>query len=293
MQQYTVPDQTGRTAVITGATAGIGYWTALGLAKAGAQVVIVARDPAKAAKAQSEIAAKAGGPRPEIAICDLASLRQVDTAARELAQRFPRIDILVNNAGLSAARRELTADGYERTFAVNHLAPFLLTERLLPALEAAGTSLRKARIVTVSSIAARQATIDFANLMGERSYNLYQAYARSKLANLLFTKELARRLIGKPVTANCLHPGVVSTDIATQGIAGMVWGLMRPFMLTPEKGAVNSLFVSTSPAIENVSGEFFARQKAMKVTPLADDAAVTARLWAESERLVAKALGAV
>ena len=287
---YVVPSQEGRIAIVTGASGGIGLWTAVGLAKAGAHVIMICRDARRGEEAKG-FAGEKSGRTPDLILADFADLGQVRAAGAEIAERYPRIHILVNNAGLFAPKRTLTRDGYEMTFAVNHLAPFLLTETLLPALERAGEPGRHARIVNVASAAANRASVDLADLMATRRYRMLGAYAQSKLANILFTKELARRLPPKPVSANCLHPGVVATGIGNKGrIEGLVWSALKPFMIGPEQGAVNSLFVATSPDIEGMSGAFFVKQRPAKPNPIAEDAAIAASLWAESERLVAAAL---
>jgi NAD(P)-dependent dehydrogenase (short-subunit alcohol dehydrogenase family) len=287
---YAVPSQEGRVAIVTGAGAGIGLWTAAGLAKAGAQVIMICRDARRGEEAKRFVAGKAGR-TPDLILADFADLKRVRAVGEEIAARYPRIHILVNNAGLFAPKRTLTKDGYEMTFAVNHLAPFLLTDRLLPALERAGEPGRQARIVNVASAAANRASIDLDDLMSARRYRMLGAYGQSKLANILFTKELARRLPPKPVSANCLHPGVVATGIGNKGgIGGLVWSAIKPFMIGPEQGAVNSLFVATSPEIEAISGAFFVKRKQARPNPVAEDAAIASRLWAESERLVAAAI---
>jgi NAD(P)-dependent dehydrogenase (short-subunit alcohol dehydrogenase family) len=289
-QTYTVPSQEGRTAIVTGASGGIGLWTALGLAKAGAKVVLVVRSEARGAEAKAFIQ-RMRGHEPDIVLADFADLNAVRQAADTIAGRYPRVDILVNNAGLFSQRRELTKDGYEMTFAVNHLAPFLFTNSLLPVLERSGTQQRHARIVTVASAAANRASVAMDDLMATRRYSMFGAYSQSKLCNVLFTKELARRLPPRPVSANCLHPGVVGTRIANKGgIASLVWSAMKPFMIGPEEGAVNSLYVATSPDIEGVSGAFFVKQQQARGNPLAGDPSLAARLWSESERLVEAAL---
>ena len=287
---YAVPSQEGRIAIVTGASGGIGLWTALGLAKAGAHTVMLCRDARRGEEARRFVADRAGRV-PELILADFADLAQVRAAGAEIAERHRYIHILVNNAGLFAPKRTLTKDGYELTFAVNHLAPFLLTDTLLPALELAGEASRHARIVNVASAAANRASIDLGDLMSARRYKMLGAYGQSKLANILFTKELARRLPPKPISANCLHPGVVATGIGNKGgIAGLVWSAIKPFMIGPEQGAVNSLFVATSPDIEGVSGAYFVKQRPAKPNPIAEDPAVAAALWAESDRLVAEAL---
>jgi NAD(P)-dependent dehydrogenase (short-subunit alcohol dehydrogenase family) len=287
---YAVPSQEGRIAIVTGASGGIGLWTALGLAKAGAHTVMLCRDPRRGEEARRFVAERAGRV-PELILADFADLAQVRAAGAEIAERHRYIHILVNNAGLFAPKRTLTKDGYELTFAVNHLAPFLLTETLLPALELAGEASRHARIVNVASAAANRASIDLGDLMSARRYRMLGAYGQSKLANILFTKELARRLPPKPISANCLHPGVVATGIGNKGgIGGLVWSAIKPFMIGPEQGAVNSLFVATSPDIEGISGAYFVKQRPAKPNLIAEDSAVAAALWAESDRLAAEAL---
>ena len=286
---YAVPSQEGRIAIVTGASGGIGLWTALGLAKAGAHTVMLCRDARRGEEARRFVADKAGRV-PELILADFADLAQVRAAGAEIAERHRYIHILVNNAGLFAPKRTLTKDGYETTFAVNHLAPFLLTDTLLPALELAGEASRHARIVNVASAAANRASIDLGDLMSARRYRMLGAYGQSKLANILFTKELSCRLPPKPISANCLHPGVVATGIGNKGgIEGLVWSAIKPFMIGPEQGAMNSLFVATSPDIEGISGAFFVKQRPAKPNQIAEDPAVAARLWAESQRLVAAA----
>ncbi len=288
--QFTLPSQEGRTAVVTGANTGIGLWTAIGLAKAGAQVIMVCRDPHRGEDARS-LVTKASQKKPGLVIADFASLKAVHDAAGRILDRHQQIHILVNNAGLFSRQGELSADGYEMTIAVNHLAPFLLTNTLLPALERAGQPMRHARIVNVASEAANRASIDLGDLMSSRRYSMMAAYSQSKLANILFTKELARRLPPRPVSANCLHPGVVGTGIGDKGgVFGFGWSMLKPALLSPEKGAANSLYVATSPAIEGVSGAYFVKQKAARPNPVADDPVIARRLWTESQKLVDAAL---
>ncbi len=286
----TLPSQEGRTAVVTGASNGIGLWTAIGLARARARVVMVCRDPHRGEDARAMVA-RLSGKRPDLVVADFSSLKVVREAAAKILDRYPQVHILVNNAGLFSPRRELTVDGYETTIAVNHLAPFLLTNAILPALERGGEYGRNARIVTVASEAARRASIDLGDLMLSRRYKMMAAYSQSKLANILFTKELARRLPPRHITANCLHPGLVGSGFGDKGgVFGFGWSVARPLMLSPEKGAENSLFVATSPSIEVVNGGYFVRKKLAATNPVADDRAIAARLWAESQKLVDAAL---
>ncbi len=280
------PSLAGKVALVTGATSGIGLWTAIGLRRAGARVIVTGRSASRLADACRQIAARSGQPEPETALADFASLAAVRDLAGEIAGRAPRLDILVNNAGFMTWRRGLSADGYELTFAVNHLAPFLLTNLLLPQLRAATA----ARIVTLSSSAHRRGRIDFDDLMATRRYSAMAAYAQSKLANILFTVELARRLAGSGVVANSVHPGVVATGFGGwPGLPGVFWRAAQPFMLTPEQGAATSLHVATDPALAHVSGRFFAKSREEVPAPAARDAAVAARLWRESEHLIAAA----
>jgi NAD(P)-dependent dehydrogenase (short-subunit alcohol dehydrogenase family) len=290
-RSYAVPPQQGRTAIVTGASGGIGLWTALGLAKAGARVVLVVRNARRGAEAKAFIERRRGT-APEVVLADFADLKAVARAAEEIAGRCPQIDVLVNNAGLFAPARELTKDGYEMTFAVNHLAPFLFTNALLPSIERGGTPQRHARIVTVASRAAKRASITLDDLMAARGYSMFGAYAQSKLCNVLFTKELARRLPPRPISANCLHPGVVATGIGNKGVVGnLVWSAIKPFLIGPEEGAVNSLYVASSAEIEGISGAYFVSRRQARANPLSDDRELAARLWAESERLIERALG--
>jgi NAD(P)-dependent dehydrogenase (short-subunit alcohol dehydrogenase family) len=218
-------------------------------------------------------------------VADLSSQAAIHALANEVRARFRRIDVLINNAGAMFARRELTADGIERTFAVNHLAPFLLTTLVLDLVHAAPAG----RIVTVAS-ESHSGTLDFANLQGERQYNFFEAYNRSKLANILFTYELARRLDGTGVTANCLSPGPTMTRFGDNmsGLPGLFPRLMKriPFLfVSPEQGARTSIYVASAPDLAGISGHFFLRCRARRTKPITYNAAVAARLWSVSEQL--------
>jgi NAD(P)-dependent dehydrogenase (short-subunit alcohol dehydrogenase family) len=276
----------GRRVLVTGANAGIGKWTAIGLAERGASVVLHARNPEKGRAAQEEVKQASGGAPVDLLLADFASLAEVRRLAAELLERFDRLDVLVNNAGLISSRRVETADGYESTFAVNHLAPFLLTNLLLDRLIASAPS----RIVTVSSRAHLRGDLDFDDLDFQRGYQGMTAYSRSKLANVLFTRELARRLEGTGVTANCLHPGVVRSDFGAggdlAGVMGMSWSLMQPFLLSPRQGAETSIYLASSPEVEGVSGEYFDRRRVARTSSRARDMATAGRLWRVSAERV-------
>ncbi len=272
-----------RVAVVTGASAGIGLHTALGLARTGMRVVMTGRDPARTEMARRFLTNRAGGAQVETALADFASLAEVRRLADEILSRHRRLDLLVNNAGLFSPKFTLSADGYELTFAVNHLAPFLLTNLLLDRLKGSAP----ARVVTVASRAHHGNRIDLGTIAGPRDWTMLKAYGRSKLCNILFTRELAARLQGTGVVATCLHPGVVATGLAQHG--GLVefgWRLMKPFMISPEKGAETSLFLATAPDPTPFHGGYVAGKALARPDPAALDDGLARRLWDESARLV-------
>jgi NAD(P)-dependent dehydrogenase (short-subunit alcohol dehydrogenase family) len=285
MKQIRGRPMAGRTVLITGGTAGIGKATALGLATIGANVAVTGRDRDRADAAAAEIRA-AGGGRVDVFIADLSVQAQVCRLADQVLHALPRIDVLINNAGGYWNTRHVTADGLERTFALNHLAPFLLTTLLLDRL----TDSAPARVVTVSSNAHAMGRLDFDDLQGERSYSGARAYNQSKLANVLFTYELARRMPAASVTANALHPGVVSTSFGADDpamVQCLLVPLLRPFMKTPDRGAATSIHVASAPDLAQVTGRFFARSKPRKSSERSYDRAAATRLWQASADLVA------
>ena len=286
-----VPSMDGKTVIITGGNSGIGKAAAVDLARAGARVIITARSNERGTAAVADIAAASGSDKVELSLFDLADLPSVRAGAADLLERCPRIDVLLNNAGLILSDRTLSADGYEATFAINHLGPFLLTELLQQRLIESAP----ARIVNVASTAhnfARKGMV-FDDLMAEHSYHQMEIYGRSKLANILFTTELAKRLAGTGVTANSLHPGSVATGYARDGDTNgfMAWGvkLYAPFSLTPEKGARTSVYLCSSPDVEGVTGTYFAKCKPKTPSANARDEAAAAQLWEVSEQLIAQA----
>jgi NAD(P)-dependent dehydrogenase (short-subunit alcohol dehydrogenase family) len=270
----------GKTVVITGANAGIGKVAARELARMGATVVMVCRNAARGQVALQEIRRDSGSDRIELLLADLASQADIRRVSAEFRARHARLDVLLNNAGLYCPTRTLTADGIETTFAVNHLGYFLLTHLLLDVLKASPS----ARIVNVASGAHKRGRIEFDNLQGERRYSGVMAYSNSKLANILFTRELARRLQGTRVTANCLHPGVVATNIFHNTPRLINW-LVQTFAMGPEAGARTSVYLASSPEVEGVTGKYFYRQREKMPRPAALDDAVARRLWALSEQL--------
>lgn len=272
---------TGRVCVVTGASSGIGKATATALARLGAQVIAVSRDRDRGAAAMAEISAVAAVP-PRLEIADLASMDQVRALAERLAA-LDRLHVLVNNAGLVLGQRQLTPDGYEYVLAVNHLAPFLLTNLLLGQL----TRSAPARIVTVTSDAHTAARLDLDDPQLEQGWNSWRSYANSKLANILFTRELARRLAGTGVTANCAHPGTVATRFGAQGSPLLRIGLLfaRPFLATPERGASVVLYLATSPDMAGETGGYYVRNQRREPSAAARDDAAARRLWQISEQL--------
>jgi len=269
----------GKVCVVTGATSGIGKATAAALAGLGAQVVLVGRDRARAEATAAELG-RAGAP-PTLEIADFTSMGQV----RELAGRLEaleHIDVLVNNAGLVAGQRRTTADGFDEVFAVNHLAPFLLTNLLLGKLTAAA-----ARVITVTSDAHAAARLDLDDPHLERGWDSWRAYANSKLANILFTRELARRLEGTGATANCAHPGVVRTGFGREARLPLRLGLMiaRPFLLSPERGAATIVYLATSPEVANATGGYYVKKTRREPSAAARDDDAARRLWQLSEEL--------
>jgi len=274
----------GRACVITGATSGIGRAAALELAALGARVVIVARDPARGAAARDEIEAATGRRDVELEIADLRSQAQIRALAGRLLATLPEIHVLINNAGLALGERRLTEDGIEETFAVNHLAPFLLTNLLLDRLRGSAP----ARVVTVASAAHRAAAIPFDDLNGERGFSGWRAYGWTKLANILFSTELARRLDGSGVTANCLHPGVVATGFAREGpflVREFQRYLGRLLLLDPKRGADTLVWLASSPEVAGSSGGYYVKRRPVQPSRAARDAAAARRLWLLSERL--------
>ena len=275
----------GKTCIVTGASSGIGKETAIALAAAGARVAVVCRTREKGERALAEIGRRAPGAAVSLFVADLGSLRAVRGLAAELTAALPRIDVLVNNAGLTLRERVVTAEGLETTFAVNHLAYFLLTRLLWPRLVASAPS----RVVNVASDAHRLGTLRFDDLMGARGYDGWRAYAQSKLANIVFTYELARRLDGTGVTANCLHPGVVSTGFANAGptVIRVLSRIGRPFMRSPARGAETSIYLASSPAVAGVSGRYFVDQRERRSSRRSYDPPAATRLWQVSEELTA------
>jgi NAD(P)-dependent dehydrogenase (short-subunit alcohol dehydrogenase family) len=279
----------GKTVVVTGGNSGIGLETAVALGRMGARVMITARNPDRGAVALEKIAARIGDKGSvDLVVFDLADLSSVRLGAEEILARCPRIEVLINNAGLTLSERSETVDGYESTFAINHLGPFLLTTLLLPRLEESAP----ARVINVSSTAHNVARggMPFDDLQSTKGYGGMKAYGISKLANILFTHELARRLIGTGVTANSLHPGTVRTkfggDGDVKGLLAIGIKIGAPLFLSPAKGARTSVYLASSPEVETLNGKYFAKCKQKTPKKWALDADAARRLWDESEQMV-------
>ena len=273
----------GKTIVAAGATSGIGEAAVVALAGMGARIVLVARDETRARATILKLEAKAPGLDHRLHLADLSSLAQTRKVGEAVAANEPRVDVLINNAGALFSHRRVTPEGLELTFALNHMAYFVLTEALRDKLIASAP----ARIVSTSSAAHDGATLDFNDLQSAKGYGGLKVYGRSKLANILFTGELARRLAGTGVTANCLHPGVVATRFgqSSGGFAGLLIPFLRPFFISADKGADTVIYLASSPEVEKTTGEYFVKRRITKPSAAAQDDAAAKRLWLESEKL--------
>ena len=274
----------GRVCLVTGATNGIGYETALGLARLGARVAIVGRDADKAGRCAERVRVAVPGAIVDAHTADLSAQDALRQLAGVLRAAYPRLDVLVNNAGAIFDRRTLTVDGIERTWALDHLGYVLLTLELLESLKASAAAGGKPRIVNVASAAHYRGHIDFDDIEGARRYGAMRAYAQAKLGNVLFTYALARRLRDSGVAVNCLHPGVINTGFArnTGGLFGTAWSLMRPFLTSPDKGAQTSLHAASAPELDGVTGRYFSHARPKTSSAESRDEAVQERVWALS-----------
>lgn len=274
---------TGRVCVVTGGTSGIGEATAVGLAERGAQVVLVGRDRERGEQSVANVKARSGNDAIDLLLADLSSQQEVRRLATRILNDYPELHVLVNNAGVVNLARQETVDGLESTFAVNHLAYFLFTRLLLRRL----IDSAPARVVNVASEGHKFARLDFDDLQSERKYSWMRVYGLSKLANILFTGELARRLEGTGVTANCLHPGAVGTRLGTNNgrLGRLLIQMLRPFFLTPEQGARTSIYLATSDAVADVSGKYFMKCAPRRPSGVSRDADTAKRLWDISSEL--------
>jgi NAD(P)-dependent dehydrogenase (short-subunit alcohol dehydrogenase family) len=275
-------DLTGRVCVVTGATRGIGRATAEGLAKLGASLILLCRRAEDGAAVSASIIGSGGHP-PDVVLCDLSSQASIRSAAGAILRAHPRLHVLINNAGLLLRSRDVSVDGYEMQLAVNHLAYFLLTNLLLDALKAGAP----ARIVNVSSGAHQGGRIDFDALQSERRYDPIRVYSMTKLANILFTHELARRLDGTRITVNSVHPGVIATRLLEEylDVPAAGAGTVRTFGGSPERGAETSIYLASSPEVEGISGGYFVNRQESRSSPASYDEATARKLWDVSARL--------
>jgi NAD(P)-dependent dehydrogenase (short-subunit alcohol dehydrogenase family) len=273
----------GKVVLITGGTSGIGKAAATALAGMGARVVVTGRNAARGEKALAEIRRDSGSDDVSLMLADLSRQAEVQRLAEEFRSDHDGLEVLVNNAGLILNKRNTTPEGIEETFAINHLAPFLLTDLLLDILERSTPS----RIITVSSEAQKSAAIDFDDLQHARSYSAFKCYGRTKLANVMFTYELAERLEGTGVTANTMHPGAVSTNFGSTGSGPftLIFRALKPFMRSPEKGADTLIWLASAPELEGVSGRYYSDRKEILSHPQSYDPSARQRLWTASEAL--------
>jgi NAD(P)-dependent dehydrogenase (short-subunit alcohol dehydrogenase family) len=273
----------GKVVLVTGGTSGIGRATATALAGMGADVTIVGRNEERGRRALEEVRSESGSDRVGLMLADLSVQDEVRRLAHEFRRSRDRLDVLVNNAGVVHSRRVETADGLEATLAINHLAPFLLTNLLLDVLEASAPS----RVLTVSSEAERWGNIDFEDLQSKRGYKGFPVYGMTKLMNIMFTFELAERLRETGVAANCMHPGAVATNFGknNRGPMALFFRVAKPFMRTPEQGAETLVWLASAPDLEGVSGKYFSDRKEIEAKRIAYDAAARERLWEASEEL--------
>lgn len=276
-----------KTTVITGGTSGIGKETVLALAKKGHAVYMLVRDTVKGEEVRKEVVAESNNQEIHVIHCDLANLKSVKNATEVLKVKLFAINVLINNAGGIVNERELSKDGFEMTFAMNHLGHFLLTLLLMPLLERG-----QARIINVSSEAHKMGRPDFDDLQSEKKYSSIKAYGNAKLFNIYFTKSLAERYRSKGITAFALHPGLVNTNFGSRlsGFGKLLLFLARPFMITPQQGAQTSVYLATAPKLDGKSGQYFKNQKVIKPKPIAENEAARNRLWDISLQLTGKFL---
>lgn len=269
--------------MVTGANRGIGKAIAMGLARQNTTVVMVCRNRQRGEAAQAEVRGVSGNQDIHLMLADLASLADIRRLVRDHQAAYPRLDVLINNAGLAKMQFTPTVDGHEMTFAVNHLAPFLLTNLLFDALQKSPD----ARIINISSLVHKWGKIDFNDLYGEKNYDMDRAYNQSKLANVLFTYELARRLQGTGITVNSMEPGMVATDFGQEytGFKAFMAKAWKPFMATPEKAASTALHLALSDEVEGLSGKHFVKNRAIQSSKDSYDEYLAQRLWEVSERL--------
>lgn len=278
-------DMTGKVCIVTGSNSGIGKETALALAKMGATVVMVVRNQEKGQKALDEIVSETGNHSVSLMICDMSSMASIRSFVAELKKRYNRLDVLINNAGAEYVKREVTPEGFERTFAVNYLAPFLLTHELLDLLKASAPS----RIINVSSGLAKNGKIDFDDLQNERDYKGMKAYSNAKLMLMMWTYALSRRLDGTGVTVNVLMPGFVATNLGKNSgslRSRIMFSMVRPMQISAKKGAETSVFLASSDQVSKVSGKCFSKKQETETCPASYEVKAQERLWNETVKIL-------
>ncbi len=267
--------------LVTGANSGIGRETTLGLARLGGTIVMLARNLERGEEAKDYVVRESGNSHIDLMICDLSVRNEIEHFSSEFTQNYPRLDVLVNNAGAVFSRRQLTQDGFENTLAVNYLAPFLLTNRLLPLLRKSAPS----RVVNLTSGLHSRGRVDLDDLQSEKHYKSMDVYQNSKLMVLLFTYRLARELEGTGVTVNAVSPGFVATNLGRNSgsrTSRLMFGIMRPFQLSPMKGAETSIYVASSPEVEGVTGKHFAKSQQKESAAISHDKALQDALWTKT-----------
>ena len=275
----------GKVCIVTGSNSGIGKETAFALAEIGANVVMVVRNQEKGQKALEEIVTKTGNHSVSLMVCDMSSMASILGFASDLKKSYDHLDVLINNAGAEFVKRQLTAEGFEQTFAVDYLAPFLLTYELLDLLKASTPS----RIINVSSGLAKNGKVDFYDLQNEKNYKGMQAYSNAKLMLMMFTYELSRRLTGTGVTVNVLMPGFVATNLGKNSgslRSAIMFTMVRPMQISAKKGAETTVYLASADEIKNVSGKCFAKKKEATTCPVTYDVSVQERLWSETVKLL-------
>jgi len=276
---------TGKICIVTGSNSGIGKYTALALAEMGATVVMVVRDQAKGQRALDEIISKTGNTSVSLMICDMSSMDSVRKFAAEFKVKYDRLDVLINNAGAEFVKRQITVEGFEQTFSVDYLAPFLLTYELLDLLRASAPS----RIINVSSGLAKNGKVNFDDLQNEKNYKGMKAYSNAKLMLMMFTYELSRRLKGTGVTVNVLMPGFVATNLGKNSgslSSAIMFTLVRPMQISAKKGAETSVYLASSNEVKDVTGKCFSKKKEVETCPASYDREAQERLWNETEKLL-------
>jgi NAD(P)-dependent dehydrogenase (short-subunit alcohol dehydrogenase family) len=271
--------------LVTGANSGMGKATCIELAKLGAKVIMVCRDKQRGSEALEEVKVQSKNPSVELMLCDLGSINEIREFTKDFKSKFQKLDILINNAGVILPGKHKTKDGLELQFGVNHLGHFFLTNELLDLIKNSPSG----RIINVSSGAHKIGRIHFEDINLDKNYTSWRAYAQSKLANILFTYELARRLKGTKVTANCLHPGAVATSMGINrktGFGTLITGMLKPFFQTPREGADTAIYLATSKEVEGVTGKYFYKKKPINSSKLSNDEYLAEKLWQFSEKLI-------